>query len=233
MKKPKPIPFILLWAVELAWCFWAFAASWALPSTFKDCDKGSGLSRSPYYGQAPKKLGRETDMFAPRDPCMISLVSWTRAQVLSWVIHRDWEVFGLTHWHPMLNSASTTDYPYIVPLARFYRHVNHGIRHCISKVPAVNSHHGLVTWSCAPAEAAPRRTTCSNAVHLLLWTWPNNILHLDFQLRSDLLAVLWNTTSFFLFSPYSWTCSIEYTPMAKFNKLSARNFNQIFNLSTM
>lgn len=159
-------------------------------------------------------------------------MSWTRAQVIPWVIHGDWEVSGLTHWHPVLNSASTTDYPYILPVVRFYSHVNHGIRHCISKVVAVNSHHGLVTQSCALAKVAPRRTTCTNAGRLLLWTWPNHMLHLDFQLRSDLLAVLWNTSTF-LFSPYSSTCSIEYTPMAKFNKLSARNFNQIFNLSTM
>lgn len=54
---------------------------------------------------------------------------------------------------------------------------------------AVNLHHGLVPWSRTPAEAAPRRTTCPNAVHLMLWTQPNHILHLDFQLTSDLLAV--------------------------------------------
>lgn len=94
-------------------------------------------------------------------------------------------------------------------------------RLCISKVAAVNSHHGLVTWSRATAEAAPRRTTCPNAVHLLLWTWPNHILHLDFQLRSDLLAFSWNTTSPFLFSPTPehvalniplWPSSTNYQP---------------------
>lgn len=70
------------------------------------------------------------------------------------------------------------------------------------------------------------------------WTWPNHILCLDILLKCDFRVVSWNTTSPFCSSPptsehIELNIMFNSTPMAKFNKLAARNFNQIFNLSTM